>query len=116
MAAAQGFSSFESAEEVVAGEETEVTYRLAEATDEIEVTVTGERPPREVTRHTIERREMERIPGTSGDALRSIENLPGVATPSGSSWVTHHSRFSPRRYPESLSMDQILQLSITLAD
>ena len=82
-AVAKGFAAFQSEEEVVAGDETEVTYRLVEATDELEVTVTGERPPREVTRHTIERREMERIPGTSGDALRSIENLPGVARPPG---------------------------------
>ena len=81
--AASGFATFESAEEVAVGEETDVTYRLAEASDEIEVTVTGERPPREVTRRTIERREMERIPGTSGDALRSIENMPGVARPPG---------------------------------
>ena len=83
VAAAKGFSSFEATEEVGAGEATEVTYRLAEQTDELEVTVTGERPPREVTRRTIERREMERIPGTSGDALRSIENMPGVARPPG---------------------------------
>ena len=43
----------------------------------------GERPPREVTRRTLERREINRIPGTSGDALRSIQNLPGVARPPG---------------------------------
>ena len=82
-AKAQGFSSFTSSEDVTAGEATDVTYRLAEATDELEVTVTGERPPREVTRRTIERREIERIPGTSGDALRSVENMPGVARPPG---------------------------------
>lgn len=81
--AATGFSEFQSAEDVIVGEATEVTYRLAEKTEDIEVTVTGERPPREVTRRTIERREIERIPGTSGDALRSIENLPGVARPPG---------------------------------
>jgi TonB family protein len=78
-----GFSNLESAEEVAVGEATEVTYRLSEKSDDIEVTVTGERPPREVTRRTIERREIERIPGTSGDALRSIENMPGVARPPG---------------------------------
>jgi len=78
-----GFLPFDSAEDVVVGEATEITYRLSEKTEEIEVTVTGERPPREVTRRTIERREIERIPGTSGDALRSIENLPGVARPPG---------------------------------
>jgi TonB dependent receptor/TonB-dependent Receptor Plug Domain len=47
------------------------------------VIVTGERPPREVTRRTLERREISRVPGTGGDALRSIQSLPGVARPPG---------------------------------
>lgn len=80
-----GFAPVEVDETVVVGEITEVTYRVAPEAEEgaIEVTVTGERPPREVTRRTIERREIERIPGTSGDAIRSIESLPGVARPPG---------------------------------
>lgn len=48
-----------------------------------EVTVRGQKPPREVTKRTLERREMSRIPGTNGDALRSLQNLPGVARPPG---------------------------------
>ena len=48
-----------------------------------EVTVKGTRPPREVTKRTLEQREMSRIPGTNGDALRSLQNLPGVARPPG---------------------------------
>ncbi len=78
-----GFVITEATETVVVGEATEVTYRVATEAKEgaIEVTVQGERPPREVTRRTIDRREIERIPGTSGDALRSIESLPGVARP-----------------------------------
>lgn len=48
-----------------------------------EVTVKGRRPPREVTRRTLEQREMTRIPGTSGDALRALQNMPGVARPPG---------------------------------
>ena len=78
-----GFRSVENQEEVVAGEETEATYRLAPLSEGIEITVQGERPPREVTRRTIERREIDRIPGTSGDALRSLQSLPGVARPPG---------------------------------
>jgi TonB family protein len=80
-----GFMAVEMDETVTVGEVTEVTYRVApeEEAGAIEVTVTGERPPREVTRRTIERREIERIPGTSGDAIRSIESLPGVARPPG---------------------------------
>ena len=46
-----------------------------------EVTVRGKRPPREVVKHTLEQRELNRIPGTGGDALRAIQNLPGVARP-----------------------------------
>jgi TonB family protein len=48
-----------------------------------EVEVRGTRPPREVTKRTLEKREINRIPGTNGDALRSIQNLPGVARPPG---------------------------------
>jgi TonB family protein len=80
---APGFEPVDSPEEVVAGEETDVILRLAPVSEGIEVVVRGERPPREVTRRTVERREIERIPGTSGDALRSIQSLPGVARPPG---------------------------------
>src|SRR5450432_56961 len=80
---APGFQPVENQEEVAVGEETEATYRLAPISAGIEITVQGERPPREVTRRTIERREIERIPGTSGDALRSLQSLPGVARPPG---------------------------------
>ncbi len=48
-----------------------------------EVQVRGVRPPREVTRRTVDDREINRIPGTGGDALRSIQNLPGIARPPG---------------------------------
>lgn len=84
-AGAQGFQTREEVEEISAGQATEVTYRLAPELEEgtLEVVVQGERPPREVTRRTLERREIERIPGTSGDALRSIQSLPGVARPPG---------------------------------
>lgn len=80
---AAGFDPYVSDEDVVAGEAIDVTYRLASVAEGIEITVRGERPPREVTRRTIERREIDRIPGTSGDALRSIQSLPGVARPPG---------------------------------
>jgi TonB family protein len=80
---APGFDPFESSEEIVAGEAVDVKYRLAPVSEGLEITVKGERPPREVTRRTLERREISRIPGTSGDALRSLQSLPGVARPPG---------------------------------
>ncbi|MEP7048767.1 MAG: TonB-dependent receptor [Pseudomonadota bacterium] len=78
-----GFQPVDNQEDVVVGEETNAVYRLAPVSTGIEITVQGERPPREVTRRTIERREIDRIPGTSGDALRSLQSLPGVARPPG---------------------------------
>lgn len=85
VASTGGFVPLDGSEDVVAGEATDVKYRLAfeKTKGGIEVTVEGERPQREVTRRTLERHEMERIPGTSGDALRSIQALPGVARPPG---------------------------------
>ncbi|HEY6723352.1 MAG TPA: TonB-dependent receptor [Polyangiaceae bacterium] len=84
--AAEGFDPFLLEEQVDAGQVTELTYRISPVSDvegAIEIEVRGERPPREVTKRTIERREINRIPGTSGDALRSLQSLPGVARPPG---------------------------------
>ena len=76
-----GFQPLTVEEEVVAGERTEVKYRLLPVGTGLEVTVRGARPPREVTKRTLQAREINRIPGTNGDALRSIQSLPGVARP-----------------------------------
>jgi TonB family protein len=80
---APGFNPLDSDEQVTTGEAIDVVYRVTAQSSGIEIIVEGERPAREVTRRTIERREIERIPGTSGDALRSIQSLPGVARPPG---------------------------------
>lgn len=75
------------------GQEARVDVRLSKPAppppppvpgEEIEeVQVRGVRPAREVTKRTLEQREISRIPGTNGDALRAIQNLPGVARPPG---------------------------------
>jgi TonB family protein len=49
----------------------------------LEIDVEGERPPREPTRRVLEAQEITKIPGTNGDALRAVQNLPGVARPPG---------------------------------
>jgi len=78
-----GFDVLDSNEDVAIGEETDVTLRLKPVSEGIEVVVRGERPAREVTRRTVERREIERIPGTGGDALRALQSLPGVGKAPG---------------------------------
>lgn len=53
---------------------------LAPAEHEIEdVRVKGERETASPTKRTLERREIEAIPGTFGDAIRAVESLPGAA-------------------------------------
>jgi TonB family protein len=91
--AAEGFRPYRSEEQLFERDDVQVIYRLVPAAPTLAsaaptddgatqtITVRGARPPREVTRNTIERREMMRIPGTGGDALRSIQNLPGMSRP-----------------------------------
>ncbi len=72
-------------ETIVAGEVTTVTYNLSVPTIEDEwsfgAVARVKAPPREVVRRTIEREELTRVAGTRGDALRTIELLPGVSRP-----------------------------------
>lgn len=51
--------------------------------EEYEATAEVEAPPREVTRRTIGKQELTRIPGTRGDAIRAVEVMPGMARSSG---------------------------------
>ena len=43
-----------------------------------EVPVTAERLPATVSRESVEVREIKQMPGTAGDALRSLPTLPGI--------------------------------------
>ena len=88
-----GFAPQTLQETLDAGSEAQIVLRLARpevappptpnGEDVDEVTVRGNRPPREVTKRTLEQRELLRIPGTNGDGLRAIQNLPGVARAPG---------------------------------
>jgi TonB family protein len=49
------------------------------ASDALDIEVEGERPPREPTQRSLAAEEITKIPGTNGDALRSVQNMPGVA-------------------------------------
>ncbi len=91
-----GFDAQDFEDTIEAGQEARVDVRLAREApppppptpgakeDEYEeVRVVGKRPPREVTKRTLEQRELARSPGTNGDALRAVQNLPGIARPPG---------------------------------
>jgi TonB family protein len=95
--AAEGRTPHEADEDVAPGESENAIDRLSPlqavtpvalpagdaGTEEpvVEVDVRGQKPPREVVKRTLEQREINRIPGTGGDALKSLQNLPGVARP-----------------------------------
>jgi TonB family protein len=79
----RGFSQETHTEEIIENQVTELTYRLGERPEYEEYGAVAriKAPPREVTRRTIEREELTRVAGTRGDALRTIELLPGVSRP-----------------------------------
>jgi TonB family protein len=83
-----GYEPHESSDTLQAGESREVQLSLvpiqADTSDEeIEVVVVGKRPTKPTVVRSMQSEEMERVPGTFGDALRAIKALPGVAqTPS----------------------------------
>ena len=78
--AAPGYQRFAAREMIEDGRRLEVSY-LIEALfgSPYEATVEGERQRREVSRTTISMAEVNRVPGAQGDALKVIEDLPGVA-------------------------------------
>jgi TonB family protein len=87
-AVADGYLPAAFDEQVTLGEETQVAYRLF--VDPVAGPSGGpaygaqaviEAPPREVTRRSLERDLMYKIPGTSNDPIRSVEVLPGVSRP-----------------------------------
>lgn len=91
---AEARERLENPELVVAGEVTEVLYRMQDERSEDENSTPEEEedlgfgataeidpPAREVTRRVIRASELTRIPGTRGDALRAVEILPGVGRP-----------------------------------
>ncbi|HEY3253826.1 MAG TPA: TonB family protein, partial [Polyangiaceae bacterium] len=55
----------------------------AAESEALDLEVQGEKPPREPTKHVLAAEEISRIPGTNGDAIRAIGNMPGVARPPG---------------------------------
>lgn len=81
---AQGYFRSASWVEVATGEVTEGTFYIeAEYYDEFTVKTVAKRARSEVSRRRLELEEVRRIPGTGGDIVRVVQNLPGVARAPG---------------------------------
>lgn len=79
---AEGFFPVRTTEDVKAGERLEATYYIERgAYSPFDVLVEATRPRKEVNRMSLQTAELERIPGTAGDVLNVVQNLPGVARP-----------------------------------
>lgn len=77
---AEGYFTSTSEVEVKTGERTTaVVYVEKEYYDEFRVTTTERRARTEVNRQRLDLEEVRRIPGTGGDVVRVVQNLPGVA-------------------------------------
>lgn len=73
------YYTIEDRESVEAGQATDVKYYLEKATATDELVVVGRRVKKDVARQTLTLTEIRKIPGASGDALKVVQNLPGVA-------------------------------------
>jgi TonB family protein len=77
---AENYQTVSYVETINPGEVTTVSYFIeAEYYDEYRVKTTGKREERSVNRQRINLEEVRRIPGTGGDVVRVVQNLPGVA-------------------------------------
>lgn len=75
---------FETDEVIEAGKAAEVKYYLRrDVRDAYEAVIVGERERKEVTTVTITGGELSRVAGVSGDTVKVVQNLPGVARPPG---------------------------------
>lgn len=78
-AIASGYRVYETDETLTAGETLEAVYYLVEDTGGYETVVRDRREKKEVVRRTLTRAELVKAPGTLGDPIRVIQNLPGLA-------------------------------------
>lgn len=60
------------------GKQLETTFYVA-AKERYASTVRAQRAVQETVEHTLQAEELLRIPGTQGDTLKAVQNLPGVA-------------------------------------
>jgi TonB family protein len=76
---ATGYELLSSTQSIPAHGTVEVIYHLVPRAIGFETVVRGTRERTEVVRRTLDRQELQRVPGTFGDPVRVVEALPGVA-------------------------------------
>ncbi len=76
---ASEFELFKTTETLAPGETADVVYYLMPQAVGYETVVRAKREKKEVVRRTLERQELQKIPGTFGDPVRVLQNFPGVA-------------------------------------
>ncbi|MBZ4415514.1 TonB family protein [Myxococcus sp. RHSTA-1-4] len=77
-----GYDRFRTKETVTEGQETRAKYYVQKRIfSPYETVVRSDRERKEVTQTSIQVAEVQRIPGTQGDTLKVVQNLPGVARP-----------------------------------
>lgn len=80
---AAGFDPYVVQETLAAGDALTVEYYvLPQRADQLRLIVEGQRERREVSRQTVTLQELVTIPGVGQDAIRVVQILPGVITPS----------------------------------
>ncbi len=73
------FELYKTTEKLDPGETADVIYYLMPTAVGYETVVRAKREKKEVVRRTLERAELQKIPGTLGDPVRVLQNFPGVA-------------------------------------
>lgn len=76
---ANGFDPYDTVEDLKPGETLEVDYYVVPEIIGYETVVKSKREKKEVVRRTLERQELQKIPGSFGDPVRVLQNFPGVA-------------------------------------
>lgn len=80
LAEPEGYFPLRTSDEVIENERTEATYFIERREyNPFDVIVEGEKIKKEVSRTTLQIAEVEKVPGTFGDVLTVVKNLPGVA-------------------------------------
>lgn len=78
--AASDYKPFDDEDQELKENETiEVVLRLTPSNQVFETTVRAQRDQKEVVRRTLDREEIQKVPGSFGDPVRVIQDFPGVA-------------------------------------